>query len=232
VNDELRAMTKNQRSFDKAVMMPSEMPSCRTNLRDAAEPHASQFRKHASVNCSFIGAARAKIAWTLQGLIMQRIVSLAALTLGVALTEIAAAAIMVAPAAAFTNNWSGVYIGAHLGGAWQSAPDWTYFNPNNGARFSLTPGGNLGAAGGLQGGYNWQLVPGWLLGVEGDISWISLAQTRTVPTIGPGKLRHNERYQSLAGQLAAANDVPEPVNLGVGASSGQGGFPSFRLLCA
>jgi len=29
VNDELRAMTKNQRSFDKPVMMSSEMPSAK-----------------------------------------------------------------------------------------------------------------------------------------------------------------------------------------------------------
>jgi len=117
---------------------------------------------------------------------MQRIVSLAALILGVGLSAIPAAAVMVAPAAAVTNNWSGVYIGAHLGGAWQSGSDWTYFNPNNGASFSLTPGNNLGAAGGLKGGYNWQLAPRWLVGIEGDISWMSLAQTRTVPTIGPG----------------------------------------------
>ncbi len=31
-----------------------------------------------------------------------------------------------------------------------------------------------------------RLAPRWLLGIEGDISWISLARTRTVPTIGPG----------------------------------------------
>jgi Beta-lactamase len=43
------------------------------------------------------------------------------------------------------------------------------------------------AHGGLQGGYNWQLAPSWLLGIEGDISWISLAQTRTrCPRSGPG----------------------------------------------
>src|SRR5262245_60176055 len=30
-----------------------------------------------------------------------------------------------------------------------------------------------------------RLAPRWLLGIEGDISWISLARTRTVPTIGP-----------------------------------------------
>ncbi len=120
------------------------------------------------------------------GVTVQRMVSLAALALGVGLNQIAAAAVTAAPVAAITNNWSGVYVGAHVGGAWQSAPDWTYFNPNNGATFSLTQSGNLGAAGGLQGGYNWQLAPSWLFGIEGDISWTSLGQTRAVPTIGPG----------------------------------------------
>jgi outer membrane immunogenic protein len=113
-------------------------------------------------------------------------VSLAVLAFGVGLNQIAATTVTAAPAAAVTSNWSGVYIGAHVGGAWQSAPDWTYFNPNNGATFLLTHGGNLEAAGGLQGGYNWQLTPAWLLGIEADISWTSLDQTRTVPTIGPG----------------------------------------------
>ncbi len=113
-------------------------------------------------------------------------VSLAVLAFGVGLNQIAAVAVTAAPVAAVTNNWSGVYIGAHVGGAWQSAPDWTYFNPNNGATFLLTHGGNRGAAGGLQGGYNWQLTPAWLLGIEADISWTSLDQTRTVPTIGLG----------------------------------------------
>lgn len=89
------------------------------------------------------------------------------------------------PVAAF-NNWSGVYLGAHLGGAWQSAPDWTYFNPNNGATFSLGDSGNAGAAGGLLGGYNWQFAPTWLIGIEADIAWTSLRQTRAVPTIGLG----------------------------------------------
>src|SRR5258708_3183689 len=119
------------------------------------------------------------------GATVRSMMSLAALALGVGLNQIAAAAVTAAPVAAITNNWSGVYVGAHVGGAWQSAPDWTYFNPNNGATFSLTQSGNLGAAGGLQGGYNWQLAPSWLFGIEGDISWTSLGQTRAVPTIGP-----------------------------------------------
>jgi outer membrane immunogenic protein len=112
---------------------------------------------------------------------MPRIGSLSAVILWVGLD-----AVMVGPAAAFTHGWSGAYIGAHLGGTWQSGSDWTYFNPNNGASFSLTPGAELRAAGGLQGGYNWQLASRWLVGIEGDISWTSLDQTRSVPTIGAG----------------------------------------------
>src|SRR5271163_1041458 len=112
---------------------------------------------------------------------MPRIGAVSAVILGFGLH-----AVLVGPAAAFTNEWSGAYIGAHLGSTWQSGPDWTYFNPNNGARFSLDPGVNMRAAGGLDGGYNWQLAARWLIGIEGDISWTSLAQTRTVPTIGPG----------------------------------------------
>src|ERR1700686_5440485 len=112
---------------------------------------------------------------------MPRIGSLSAVILWVGID-----AVMVGPAAAFTDDWSGDYIGAHLGGTWQSGSDWTYFNPNNGASFSLTPGCKLSAAGGLQGGHNWQLASRWLVGIEGDVSLTSLDQTRSVPTIGTG----------------------------------------------
>ena len=86
---------------------------------------------------------------------------------------------------AVANTWSGPYVGVSLGGARQFAPSWTYFNPNNGARFSLTSQGNWGVLGGVQGGYNWQ-SGALILGVEGDVSRTSLSQTRTVPTIGAG----------------------------------------------
>ncbi len=121
---------------------------------------------------------------------MNPILSLVALALGVGLSQIAEAAdkgIPTAPpSAVIAYSWSGPYVGVHLGGAWQSAPDWTYFNPNNGARFSLSGGSNLRAVGGVHGGYNWQFGPAVILGAEGDISWTSLNETRTVPTIGPG----------------------------------------------
>jgi outer membrane immunogenic protein len=108
------------------------------------------------------------------------------LTLGAGVAELALGAVLAAPAAAGTVTWTGVYVGADVGGAWQSAPAWTYFNPNNSALFTLSQGSELGAVGGLHGGYNWRLAPTWLIGVEGDMSWTSLSQTRSVPTIGPG----------------------------------------------
>jgi outer membrane immunogenic protein len=107
-------------------------------------------------------------------------------TLGAAVAMLAAGMVVIAPAAADTITWTGVYVGAHVGGARQSAPDWSYFNPNNAALFTLTQGGELGAAGGLHGGYSWQFAPAWLIGIEGDMSWTSLSQTRSVSTIGPG----------------------------------------------
>jgi outer membrane immunogenic protein len=81
------------------------------------------------------------------------------------------------------STWSGLYVGVHGGAAWQSAPNWSFadrpallvFDPQ-----TLTGTGNLGAVGGLQAGYNWQFAPAWVLGVEGDMSWASLADHRTL----------------------------------------------------
>jgi outer membrane immunogenic protein len=83
-------------------------------------------------------------------------------------------------------SWTGFYIGVHAGAAWQSAPQWSFFDPNSAAGIAVlqvntnvpgTPA--LGGVGGLQAGYNWQFAPAWVVGVEGDISWASLADHRT-----------------------------------------------------
>jgi len=54
-------------------------------------------------------------------------------------------------AAPYVYSWSGFYIGGHAGGAWVEH-------------------GDSGFLGGGQVGYNWQLAPNWLIGVEGDFS--------------------------------------------------------------
>jgi outer membrane immunogenic protein len=103
------------------------------------------------------------------------------------LTQFAVAADMAVKALAtppgIAATWSGLYVGVHGGAAWQSAPNWSFadrpvflvFDPQ-----TLTGSGNLGGVGGLQAGYNWQFAPTWVLGVEGDISWASLADHRTL----------------------------------------------------
>ena len=55
-------------------------------------------------------------------------------------------------------NWTGFYIGGHLGGAF--AGDDTFQSSN--ARF----------LGGVQGGFDYQFAPNWVLGIEAQYSWL------------------------------------------------------------
>jgi outer membrane immunogenic protein len=99
---------------------------------------------------------------------------------------------------------AGFYIGVHAGAAWQSAPNWAFTDPNNLVLAPLNVSGgspSLGAAGGIQGGYNWQFAPAWVLGVEGDISWTSLADHRA-----------NAPFFTLAGPPVAASSVAMSAN--------------------
>jgi len=60
-----------------------------------------------------------------------------------------------APAPVF--NWTGFYVGGHVGYGWGNA--------------DFAAGGDVdGFLGGLQVGYNWQLSRNWVFGIEGDIS--------------------------------------------------------------
>jgi outer membrane immunogenic protein len=84
-----------------------------------------------------------------------------------------------APVPAAVYSWTGFYIGVHAGAAWglQNDPNFSQ-TPNGGVGFNPISFGNntthVSGIGGLQGGYNWQFAPAWVLGVEGDISWASL----------------------------------------------------------
>jgi outer membrane immunogenic protein len=96
-------------------------------------------------------------------------------------------AVKALPPAPVLPSWTGFYIGVHAGAAWESSPNWGYFDPNAAAGLNvLTPNvgvntgsPNMGAVGGIQGGYNWQFASAWVAGIEGDISWTALADHRT-----------------------------------------------------
>jgi outer membrane immunogenic protein len=62
-------------------------------------------------------------------------------------------------------SWTGAYIGADIGGAWSNIQS------------SFGAGNASSVIGGVYTGYNWQLAPQWLFGIEGDATWADL----TVP---------------------------------------------------
>jgi outer membrane immunogenic protein len=113
----------------------------------------------------------------------------------------------VSPLAAPT--WSGFYLGGTLGGAWNNnSVDVVTTNTfvNNavlsplgrtaGPASAVASTANVGAGsnsitGGLEAGYNWQVGPSWLLGIETDLEFLTTpggAQvTQVAPRIGfPG----------------------------------------------
>jgi outer membrane immunogenic protein len=110
--------------------------------------------------------------------------------LGLGLTVAASAADMAvkapvykAPPAPIGYSWSGFYIGGNVGGAWSQ--DWnssaTSSGPNvpGGIASQLFQQNASSAVAGGQIGYNWQVSPNWVLGVETDLQWTHLNGTST-----------------------------------------------------
>lgn len=82
-------------------------------------------------------------------------------------------------------NWTGFYIGGHIGGAFSSDNNFnglTTGNDSNG-RF----------LGGLQVGADYQFAPNWVLGVEGQYSWLS----GSVGAVFPGGFAYNNNQRAL-----------------------------------
>jgi outer membrane immunogenic protein len=79
------------------------------------------------------------------------------------------------PAPLLYFNWNGFYVGANLGGAWDS--DSLHQTGGMGGPGVSASTHSSGVAGGGQFGYNWVAAPNWLLGVEADVSGASLKGT-------------------------------------------------------
>src|SRR5215470_18343293 len=77
-------------------------------------------------------------------------------------------------------NWTGFYIGGNLGGAWASG---TLTDNFTDARFT---GNHSGFIGGGQIGYNWQVSPLFVLGVEGMFDGTSISNSGDTLTIFNG----------------------------------------------
>jgi outer membrane immunogenic protein len=120
---------------------------------------------------------------------------IAAASISLAMAGIAQAAdmLMKAPPPAPVYNWTGWYVGLNGGGAWttnQSAP-FSGAGPAAPLFFAVdaypssVPLTSKGGFGGFQTGYNWQVAPMWLVGVETDIQVAHIAGTTTVTSIPP-----------------------------------------------
>jgi outer membrane immunogenic protein len=70
-------------------------------------------------------------------------------------------------------NWTGFYIGANLGGAFE--PDSFGGFAVGGNRSSFLGGGQIGA--------DYQFAPNWVVGLEGQYSWTDLNRTATLGTL-------------------------------------------------
>ncbi len=100
-----------------------------------------------------------------------------------AFTQIASAADMPVKASAPAvvapvYNWTGFYIGAHLGYGWGEKEWSNEVDPTGSTLGFLGSGTANGMLGGLQAGYNYQI--NWLvLGIEGDFSWADVSKSFT-----------------------------------------------------
>ena len=121
---------------------------------------------------------------------MRRAFLLASIAAGLSLPQIGLAADLPlkAPPKApppVVTDWTGFYFGGHVGGGWD-VQDHTRVvaNANFPAGFVIhdTTSGGLG---GIQGGFNYQFAPQWVLGLEGDYSWAHLTVTDTVTSPCP-----------------------------------------------
>ena len=92
-------------------------------------------------------------------------------------------------------NWTGFYIGGHVGGA---------FGGSDGFAGTTNSGDDGRFLGGLQGGADYQFAPNWVLGIEGQYSWLG-SNNNAVAFTGAGAgyvYTHNQRgIGSVTGRL-------------------------------
>jgi outer membrane immunogenic protein len=101
------------------------------------------------------------------------------------------------PAVVAAYNWSGFYVGGHLGYGWSSEEGTDLLT---GATGSTDPDGFIG---GVQAGYNWQ-ADRWVFGVEGDWSWSGGDGSTTLA--GPSFASDHTWYATLTGRVGYAWD--------------------------
>jgi outer membrane immunogenic protein len=111
----------------------------------------------------------------LGGLLMKNVAIRVAAITGLLGTPALAAdlAVKAPPRPAPAYNWTGIYVGGNVGGAW-STTDWTFFNAANSEAFSQDASSWIG---GGQIGYRYQFAPNWVGAIEASWSGTDLKNT-------------------------------------------------------
>ena len=90
-------------------------------------------------------------------------------------------------------NWTGFYIGGHLGGA---------FGGDNNFGGLVTGNNNDGRfLGGVQVGADYQFAPNWVLGIEGQYSWLGSNNTGVLFPGGVLVTSNNDQLGSITGRI-------------------------------
>ena len=83
-------------------------------------------------------------------------------------------------------NWTGFYVGGHIGGAWtsQSSTELAPGTPAFPVGTAFSKNNLSGFLGGVQGGFNWQGNNPFVVGIEGEYSWADVSGTATTTGLG------------------------------------------------
>ena len=104
-------------------------------------------------------------------------------------------------------SWTGFYVGGHFGGGWGTTESTLHsinfdhkkvevldeWSGGGGGGFSipLSQTQTNGFLGGVQGGYNYQVYPWLVLGIEGDFSWTNIKGTSPCVSILACSTKHD-----------------------------------------
>jgi len=112
------------------------------------------------------------------------------------------------PAAAPFYNWSGLYVGGHIGGGWADETATNVTGTALAAAGTATSASPSGFLGGGQIGVNYQ-VGAWVFGVEADVSWTDVKDNTVTATLFPGTVLNGSSstnwMSTLTGRLGYAS---------------------------
>jgi outer membrane immunogenic protein len=104
-------------------------------------------------------------------------------------------------------NWTGCYVGAHVGGLW-ARKDWSVRQPGD-VFFGQSDGSHDadGWLGGVQAGCDYQFAGGWVIGIAGDYAWTDAGGSHA-SLLFPGFTNHTEvkSVASVTGRIGYAWD--------------------------